>query len=181
MCQVLVHFFRTKFDLLGNVFRLLPLLLTNAVFNIGTASLLISVVGRPAYAFLLLSLVLDLLLFFLLPFFDTFVDKLGFYHDSKLPSVSSGLLITWTNFFILAGGQAERKSSTFFCLLARFVFNIVALVFVVASVGFTTTDSRTISIISLVLGACGLVFLSLFCNSEWSPRKTSVSTEGKSE
>ena len=179
--QVLIDFFQRKFDLLKNVFRLLPLLLTNAVFNVGTASLLIAVFGDPAYVFLVFSLVFDFFLFYLLPSCDSFVDKLGFYHDSKLPSVSSGLLITWTNFFILAGGQAERKSSTFFCLLARFVFNIVALVFVVASVGFTTTDSRTISIISLVLGACGLVFLSLFCNSEWSPRKTSVSTEGKSE
>ena len=189
--QVLNDCFRRKFELLKNVFRLLPLLLTNAVFNIGTPCLLIAVVGGPAYAFLVLSLVFDFFLFYLLPSCDSLVDKLGFYHDSKLPSVFSGLLITWTNFFILAGGQAERKSSTFFCLLARFVFNIVALVAVVASFGFTTTDFdsedevvttyRAISVISLVLGACGLVFLSLFCNSEWSPRKTAISSEGKTE
>merc|ERR1711971_466408 len=171
--QALVHFFQRKFDLLRNVFRLLPLLLTNAVFNIGTASLLIAVVGTPAYPFLLL-------IFFGLPSFDNLVDKLGFYHDSKLPSVSSGLLIAWTNFFVLTG-QAERKASTFFCLLARFVFNIVALIVIVISFGFTETDLRTISVISIVLGVCGLVFLSLFCNSEWSPRKTADSGEGKTE
>ena len=174
MRQVFVHFFRTKFDLLGNIFRLLPLLLTNAVFNIGTASLLIAVIGAPAYAFLLLSLLFDLLLFFLLPSFDTLVDKLGFYHDSKLPSLPSGILIAWTNFYVLTG-QAERKSSTFFCLLARFVFNMAALGIIVAS--DYSTDFQTTSIISAVLGICGLVFLSLFCNSEWSPRKTAISSE----
>jgi len=172
-------FSEKKFDLFKNLFHLLPLLLTNAVFNIGTTALLIAVLGDPAYAFLILSLAVDFVLFFLLPSCGTLVDKLGFCHDSKLPSVFSGLFIVWTNFFILTGGQGERKSSTFFCLLARFVFNIGALVVIVAT--FTTTDLQKIGIISLVLGACGLLFLSLLCNSEWSPRKTADSSDGKTE
>ena len=97
---------------------------------------------------------------------------------SAHPALQGGQ--AWTNFFVLTG-QAERKSSTFFCLLARFVFNIVVLVVIIVSLGFTETDLRTIGVISIILGVCGLIFLSLFCNSEWSPRKTANSGEGKTE
>jgi len=175
--QVLVDFFRTKLDLLANVFRLLPLLLTNAVFNIGTLSLLIAVAGGPAIAILVISLVFDLVVVFTLPSFDSVVDKLGLYHDLKLPSMSSAIYISWTNFFVLTG-QPERRSSTFFCLLGRFFFNMVTLLIIVVSTD--ETDFKTIGVISIFLAGCGVVFLSLLCNSEWMPKKPANANEGDS-
>ena len=175
--QVLVDFLRTKLDLLANVFRLLPLLLTNAVFNIGTLSLLIAVAGGPAIAILVISLVFDLVVVFTLPSFDSVVDRLGLYHDLKMPSMSSAIYISWTNFFVLTG-QPERRSSTFFCLLGRFFFNMVTLLIIAFSTD--ETDFKTIGVISIFLGGCGVVFLSLLCNSEWMPKKRANASEGDS-
>merc|ERR1719500_2499804 len=148
--QKVVQLLSEKLDLLKNMFRLLPLLLTNAAFNIGTTSLLIAVLGRSSAAILFFSFIFDMVIFYL-----PFVDKIGFQGDQKSPSFTSGLFTTWTSFFILAGTQ-ERKNSTFFCVLSRSVFNFAAL-------------------LAIVLGVCGVVFLTLLCNSEWAPRKTTKS------
>ena len=162
--QVFTEFFSTKFELLKNVFRHLPLLLTNAVFNIGTISLLIAVAGGPAFSILMLSLVLDLAIFFVLPSCGFLVEKLGFQRDPKSTSMTSAVLMAWTNFFVLVG-QPERKNSNFVCVLCRFVFNFATLLVLVALYSSTSTNSRTISIISSFLGVCGIIFISLFCNS----------------
>ena len=168
VCQKVVQLLSEKLDLLKNMFRLLPLLLTNAAFNIGTTSLLIAVLGRSSAAILFFSFIFDMVIFYL-----PFVDKIGFQGDQKSPSFTSGLFTTWTSFFLVAG-QQERKSSTFFCVLSRSVFNFVALLGIVAYFGFSAKLRRP-SIIAIVLGVCGVVFLTLLCNSEWAPRKTTKS------
>ena len=168
VCQKVVQLLSEKLDLLKNMFRLLPLLLTNAAFNIGTTSLLIAVLGRSSAAILFFSFIFDMVIFYL-----PFVDKIGFQGDQKSPSFTSGLFTTWTSFFLLAG-QQERKSSTFFCVLSRSVFNFAALLAIVCLFGFSA-ELRRPSVIAIVLGVCGVVFLSLLCNSEWAPRKTTKS------
>ena len=168
VCQKVVQLLSEKLDLLKNMFRLLPLLLTNAAFNIGTTCLLIAVLGRSSAAILFFSFIFDMVIFYL-----PFVDKIGFQGDQKSPSFTSGLFTTWTSFFLLAG-QQERKSSTFFCVLSRSVFNFASLLAIVCLFGFSA-ELRRPSIIAIVLGVCGVVFLTLLCNSEWAPRKTTKS------
>ena len=168
-----------KLQLLQAFFSLFPLLVSSAVFNVGTMALAISVLGWHSLWFLISSLLLHLLLFFSLPLPDNLDLKIvkAFNLEKLLPEDDpdqrskpflSSLFFSSTNLFIFScsTGSAKVHRITFllYLQLLRFLLNTSLLLLVLLSYGFNA-NFRSVGLMAGVLEVFGIILLSLVCNS----------------
>ena len=175
VCQKIKAFFNDKLELLMNFFLLFPLLVSSAIFNIGTLALVIPVLGIYSVAFGTTSLFLNLTIFFLVPLPFNIDKKVAKKLDIPLPTsrptireLDSGILLSWMNLFILSCSIGEPKPHRtmviFYIQLMKMLLNIIVLVYILICNGLEA-EIWTVSVISGILIVCGIVFVSLTCNS----------------
>ena len=175
--QKILDFVVEKFQVVQSFFRLFPLLLSSAVFNIGTMALAISLLGWQALWFLFGSLFLHLVLFFTVPLnpalelkllkrFNLDLSEDNILQDSK-PLLSS-LFSSSTNLFIFSRSPGSTKLQRITYLLylqiLRFLLNTSLLIAIL----FLNSSNANFSSVCLMVGVLeilGVVLLSLLCNS----------------
>jgi len=154
-----------KLQRLQSFLALFPLLLSSAVFNVGTMALAISVLGRHSLWFIFGSLLLHLLLFFCLPLpadLDNKVVK-TFNLEKHLPGeernqnskpLLSSLFFCSSNLFIFSCStdKAKKNLVTFLLLVQflRFLTNTCLLMLLLLFYGFNANFQR--------VGTCICVF-----------------------
>ena len=168
-----------KLQLLQDFFSLFPLLLSSAVFNVGTMALAISVLGLHSLWFLIGSLLLHLLLFLTLPLPQNLDVKLmkAFNLEKLLPKDDpehrskpflSSFFFSSANLFIFSCStgvaKVHRITYLLYLQLLRFLLNTSLLLLVLFFYGFNA-NFRSVGLMAGVLEVFGLVLLSLVCNS----------------
>ena len=175
--QKILDFVVEKVQVVQSFFQLLPLLLSSAVFNIGTMALAISILGWQALWFLFGSLFLHLVLFFTVPLnpdlelkllkrFNLDLSEDNILQDSKPPL--SSLFSSTTNLFIFSRSPGSTKLHRITYLLylqiLRFLLNSSLLLAIL----FLNSSNANFSSVCLMVGVLeilGVVLLSLLCNS----------------
>ena len=186
--QKILDFVVEKVQVVQSFFQLFPLLLSSAVFNIGTMALAISLLGWQALWFLFGSLFLHLVLFFTVPLnpalelkllkrFNLDLSEDNILQDSK-PLLSS-LFSSSTNLFIFSrspgSSKLHRITYLLYLQILRFLLNsslLLALLFLNSSLLiallFLNSSNANFSSVCLMVGVLeifGVVLLSLLCNS----------------
>ena len=116
-CQQFQDILAKKFDLMTNFLKILPLLLTNAIFNMGTLVLSFSMldlrisVSCFVAAFLLHFLFLNLFPFLLTTRLGRRLFRIGsdVGHKDLRQDFLTNLVLSWTNLFILSCSLRKGK------------------------------------------------------------------------
>ena len=175
--QKILDFVVEKVQVVQSFFQLFPLLLTSAVFNIGTMALAISILGWQALWFLFGSLFLHLVLFFTVPLnpalelkllkrFNLDLSEDNILQDSK-PLLSS-LFSSTTNLFIFSrspgSSKLHRITYLLYLQILRFLLNS-SLLLAILFLNSSKANFSSVCLMVGVLGILGVAFLSLLCNS----------------
>ena len=175
LCEKVQGFFKEKIEILKSIVYLSPLLVSSAIFNIGTIVLVVAVLRIFSIVFLAISFLTHLVIFFLVPLPYGIDQKLmsfmGFRKDvpKERPGIKDlphGVLLSWKNLFILSCNLGKpnphHTMAILYIQLIRFLQNTPMLIYITAFAGIN--ENFKLCSISLVLIVCGVIFLMLTCN-----------------